>query len=305
MNSTWTSEILCDALRPLLTRMPRARGRLLSSLGGGLNKHWSEPRRAWRCIYDSSVGAWLVLDIRDGMERAYYYCLAHDFIHPAIINSLLSPGDAYIDIGANIGLHTLRAARHVQPGGHVYAFEANPFTAARLRAHAAINRLSNVTVFDVALSDHPGQATLKPGAEPHAGAMTLSAHGRGEGHEVPLVPGDEILGAIKPQGRVLVKLDVEGHELHVLRGLRRWLAANQPTVVMELTPEWLQSPDEVIGFFTELGYHGYRPLLRRSLRGTARFHFKPFIRPEAFQEDILWLHGNQAPPAEISYNPAA
>jgi len=256
------------------------------------------------------VGAWFLLDVRDGMERAYYYCGVHDFINPAVIDAILAPGGTYVDIGANIGIHTLRAARRVQPHGRVYAFEANPETAARLRAHVSINRLANVTVFDVALSDHVGRGVLKPGLEPHAGTFTLEPHGRGaRGHEISTARGDDVLSRIRPRGRVLVKIDVEGHEFHVLRGLHGWLSANRPVVMMEFTPQWLRcsgtDPGEVAAFFTALGYTGYRPVMRRGMRGACFFQFTPFVSPEGAQEDIVWMPAGEAPLPEIVFDPAS
>jgi len=253
------------------------------------------------------VGAWLLIDVRDGMERTYYYCRTHDFIHPALIESVLEPGGTYVDIGANIGIHTLRAARRVLPDGKVIAFEANPRTAARLRAHAAVNRLSNVTVFDVALSDNPGKAVLKTGAEPHAGTFTLEAHGQGkEEFEVPLARGDDLLANIPLPGRALVKIDVEGHELHVLRGMTAWLAAHRPTVIMEFTPAWLGASGQVSEFFHQHGYQGWKPQMRRAPWGSASFHFAPLASETEIgaQEDILWMPAGQQPPAGITYNPA-
>jgi predicted methyltransferase len=75
-----------------------------------------------------------------------------------VVDALVQPGHTAVDIGANWGLYTWRLAERVGPKGHVYAFEPNPGHAARL--HAIKGSRSWVTIHQVALSDHEGEARL-------------------------------------------------------------------------------------------------------------------------------------------------
>ena len=65
----------------------------------------------------------------------------------------LRRGKAVWDVGANVGLYTLPSARAVGPTGRVYAFEPMPRNLGLLRRHLAMNRLSNVEIYDVAVGD--------------------------------------------------------------------------------------------------------------------------------------------------------
>ena len=78
----------------------------------------------------------------------------------AIVRQLLQGRADFIDIGANIGWYTLVAAHALGANGHVHSFEPDASHVAKLKANVLVNRLGNVSVNDVALSDRAGRATL-------------------------------------------------------------------------------------------------------------------------------------------------
>ncbi len=130
----------------------------------------------------------------------------------AAIIASLRPGDRVWDIGAHKGFVTMAAARTVGPGGSVTAFEPSSINLWFLRRHVAWNRLGNVTVVPVALSDHNGQALFG---------------GKGSSIAFKLGTGDEtvelrtIASLIEADGLAppdVMKIDVEGSEAAVLRG---------------------------------------------------------------------------------------
>lgn len=155
-----------------------------------------------------------------------------------LIRSLLRPGDVFVDVGAHAGWFTIHASSAVSPGGRVFAFEALPPNAARLRANLALSNVGNVTVVHAAVSDGPGRATVgfQPGSD--SGSGTAGGRAVGKAFEVEQVSLDSALGAdIAPR---LVKIDVEGFEYLVLRGATRTLG-NTHAVLVEINDSALAS----------------------------------------------------------------
>jgi FkbM family methyltransferase len=152
----------------------------------------------------------------------------------AVFRRLLSPGDVCVDVGAYTGYFTLLASRLVGTAGHVYALEPAAETRAELVSNLELNGSSNVSVLDVAAGDADGEATFED--RPH-GSSIRSALRRAREAGTPvqvrtvasLIPHDDV-------SRLrLVKIDVEGHEVAVLRGLVPLLEGGaRPAVLVEL-----------------------------------------------------------------------
>ncbi len=148
----------------------------------------------------------------------------------------LHPGGVFYDVGSNVGFFALIAARIVGPHGHAYAFEPVPANAGCIMANARRNRLSNVTVMEMAVGAARGTARLL--ITRHPGGATLTS-----GHTPTDVTGEiEVavcsLDALLDEGRVdpptLVKIDVEGFEKDVLTGMERILEEHRPAVIFEV-----------------------------------------------------------------------
>lgn len=182
-----------------------------------------------------------------------------------IISRILRPGDIAVDIGANIGIMTSLMARRAGPAGDVYAFEPHPDTRRRLEINVASWVASSlpvapVTVIASAVSDQFGSATL---VEPHhfshnSGVASLQNSGK-EGNEinsrfdVPTINFDEWAKGID-QIR-LVKIDVEGHEDSVLKGMKGCLASKMiGSVIFE---EMRPLPSPATDLLQEQGYTCY------------------------------------------------
>jgi len=133
----------------------------------------------------------------------------------AILHRFVRLGDTVLDVGAHRGLYSWHLARLVGHNGRVLAFEPQPDLAAYLRR--AFLRTESVTVYENALSDIPGTATLHIpvwDGKRIAGHASLESD-RGIDITVALSTIDEL--EVSPS---FVKIDVEGHEAHVLRGAR-------------------------------------------------------------------------------------
>lgn len=176
-----------------------------------------------------------------------------------LVPFLADPTRAAVDIGANKGVWTLYLARHCR---QVYAFEPNPKVYRWLKRYV---RLPNVTASNVALSDVEGKAVLR---------VPKYARGYSNQH-ASLSPENvsENFGAVEVQTKPLdalglgdigfIKIDVEGHELAVLRGARETLARSRPVLVIEMEErhtkrriEDLIAEVEALGYFALVMTHG-------------------------------------------------
>jgi FkbM family methyltransferase len=155
----------------------------------------------------------------------------------------LMPADVCLDIGAHIGYYTLLAARVVGFRGHVYAFEPSPHLYRRLRANVDLNRLENVTAFELAVGEEKGRSILYEPHGPNTGLATLdpilAAKYQPRPNEVTVDVGP-VTSVVPAQdlARIrVIKIDVEWHELQVLRSLRPvFEAAGSLAVFVEWTP---------------------------------------------------------------------
>ena len=142
----------------------------------------------------------------------------------------LGPDTVFVDVGANIGQYTLLASPFVR---QVIAFEPNPATYALLEGNVRRNRLRNVSLYQAAVSSSDGEAFIfdsDPGN--HGGASMQGAEG---GKRITTRALDSVLDerACK-EGRLFLKVDVEGAELDVLRGAAPLIEMCKPTILVEV-----------------------------------------------------------------------
>ena len=149
---------------------------------------------------------------------------------------LIAPGATVYDIGANVGFFTMLAARLTGPGGRVVAFEPVPGGAEGIRANAELNGFGNVTVLERAAGASARRERLFVVSD--QSWSHLESRGRHplatEELEVEVVAIDDLVAAGELPPPDLVKLDVEGSEMDVLRGMRRTIAEHRPFIVCEL-----------------------------------------------------------------------
>jgi FkbM family methyltransferase len=198
----------------------------------------------------------LTLDLSIPMQQHVYWAgLSRDDARILRLARSLLPSDGvFLDIGANVGLHTLAVARHVSDGA-VVAFEPHPANHRLLVHNIEQNRFRHVVAEPLGLAEAP--AVLTGTASSDGGNWSLASRGSYQ-FEVRLVRLDDYLQD-HPVPRIdLMKIDVEGAEVRVLRGARQTLERFRPLIVFEVCPAWLAKmqtgPAEL---FTELVGHGY------------------------------------------------
>lgn len=158
-----------------------------------------------------------------------------------------------LDIGANIGNHTLAFAT---AASQVYAFEPLSPVYELLDRNVRDNGIDNVQTFPFALSDREEDATIYMVSEGNVGASSFDQRDdNSEGVTVCKKIGDRVIAALGLKKIDLIKLDVEAHEAFVLRGLRETLQQHKPIITMEwndpLTIERLSGSPEQQFLFEE------------------------------------------------------
>ena len=199
------------------------------------------------------------------------------------IKKYVGPGDTVFDIGANIGYVSLSMSRRVGPAGRVIAFEPVPQNLELLRGNIANNALVNVEVLDVAASDTRGETKIRV-AENFAMASLVWHRNESAAVEISIktVVIDEMVQAGDLRAPRFVKIDVEGAEGLVVRGMLRTLAAARPVLFIECSDTgremtWL--------LLRDLGYRCQSAVTSQSIERFADYR----------HSDFLWL-----PPERIA-----
>jgi FkbM family methyltransferase len=205
------------------------------------------------------------LDLREGIDLSIFLFGSFEPSTVRTCEKWIQPGATALDIGANIGAHTLHMARLVGPQGQVIAFEPTQFAYDKLLANRALNPelASRVVPEQVFLVDTPNG---KP-SEPVYSSWPLDAqpglHPEHQGKRMDLdgakaLTLDDYVAERGLERLDFIKLDVDGYEPVVLRGATRTLARFKPVIVLELAP--YQHEDTGLSFadtLSSLCSHGY------------------------------------------------
>jgi FkbM family methyltransferase len=205
------------------------------------------------------------LDLNEGFDFAIWLLGAFERSTMAAYTRLVRPGMIVLDIGANIGAHTLPLARLVGPGGRAIAVEPTAWALEKLRANVALNpslspmvttrqammvaspqdRLEDAIYASWPLHDATVHPKLRAKPKSTAGAVTLTM--------------DDL---VRHEGlsRVdFIKLDVDGYEVSVLRGGMETLKRDRPAIILELSPYQLAEKgarfEDLLTVLRDCGYH--------------------------------------------------
>jgi len=170
----------------------------------------------------------------------------------AFLASHVCPGMTTYDIGANIGFYSVLLGRLVGANGHVVAFEPHPECAQQARRNLALNQMTHATVIEAAVADQPGKCCLDTSTGENVNnSICRSGESRLEVESVTL---DDLLKSKSIPTPDLIKLDIEGAELHAFRGAMQLIEAHRPLILCEV--HWLGQ--RFLDFFAEklepLGY---------------------------------------------------
>ncbi len=212
----------------------------------------------------------------DYVGRAMLYMGELDRKIAQIIDRVVEPGDVALDIGANLGLVSLRLAHRVGPRGAVHAFEPNPALAPYLAQTCAMNPTLQLHHHKMALGAEASEMSLHVPPS-NAGAASLRPAAEGLGGQVVQVPVVTLAEFVVEAGLTRIdfaKIDVEGFEAEVMRGAASLPTQNLPNVIVfeENTPRVAGIAPPALEIAQELGYELFaiaRSAFRLRLRARA------------------------------------
>lgn len=214
------------------------------------------------------VGPGLIFDARMQEDGSWIEVFFLQYEAPAlvpILETFLTPGTTFVDVGANIGVYTGWASRLVGPSGKVLAFEPLPATRDHLEQVIKMNGLDNVQLIPKAVGAALGLVTLwaSPQASGLTSALTPVSGSGARPVEVPLTTLDAELAAWGGAPPVLIKIDVEGLEVRVLEGVTLTLSGpTPPALVFEAQDLYLERAGDKFAdlpgwFEDQFGYRLY------------------------------------------------
>lgn len=169
-----------------------------------------------------------------GVEKPLYFTGTYEAGTLNVMDKCLREGDIFIDVGANIGLMSIFSSRAVGKKGKVYSFEPVLETFTILQKNIEINKIRNIDAFNIGISDSKGKSFIY--TNPSAGKGSSSFikppdQSESKEYEIIIETLDEFLIGHDLTNIRMVKIDVEGWELHVLRGAKPLLQSPQAPII--------------------------------------------------------------------------
>ncbi len=192
-----------------------------------------------------------------------------------LFRQCLGPGNVALDIGANLGAHTLALAQIVGPGGTVFAFEPQRILFQILCGNLALNEIGNVHALPLALGRAAGRTKVP--ALDYRGARNFGgvSLGGADGEDVTVLTLDQLeVSAVR-----LIKIDVEGLELEVLAGAKARLARCRPILYVE--NDRAEKAEALVALLQEEGFRMW-------------WHTPPLYNPTNFLANPHNVFGNVA-----------
>ncbi|MBO6758770.1 MAG: FkbM family methyltransferase [Roseibium sp.] len=199
-------------------------------------------------------------------------------IEVGLINQLLPAGGVAVEVGANIGAMTVPMAEKVGRGGLIYAFEPQVLVFQQLCANLALNDTVNVAAFNAGCGAAEGRlpvARFDPQKPNNFGGITLDRM-RDDTSPIP-VRLETLDGLLVPHRLDLIKCDVEGMELDVLRGADRLIKSFKPALYLE--NHLAEKSRDLIQHIADLGY-------------TCWWHLPPLFNKENHARNGEDIFGN-------------
>jgi FkbM family methyltransferase len=237
------------------------------------------------------------LDLSEGIDFAIYLMGGFELRTLRLYKRLVSPGAIVLDVGANIGAHTLPLAELVGPSGRVIAFEPTKFAFEKLGRNLALNpslaaRVTPVQMALLASEDAEVPASIYS-SWPLGGATGLhEVHGgrlcSTDGARAATL--DQVVDSLGLTRMDFMKLDVDGHEPAVIQGAARSLARFRPMILMEWAPSCFEGMDEAVdAAFRVLRECGYTctPVGECTPRALTRESLSRVVRPGASRNILL------------------
>jgi FkbM family methyltransferase len=208
----------------------------------------------------------------------------HEPYTTRLLARCLQPGMTVVDIGCNIGYYALLEAKRVGPTGKVIAIEPEPENARLFVQNVQANGYRNVAFHQIAISDRNGTLPLRISEKSNRHSLSPVPWPTTE-LQVPIRTLDSLIAEDPPLSVDLVRMDLEGHEVAVLRGMRHTIQRYSPRLVIEIHPD-LIGTHGVVQWLGSLKEFGYKPdwIFDQERDSPLRWRF---LRPESPTMDEL------------------
>jgi len=196
-------------------------------------------------------------NVVDLITSVYEYYYERHFCHLAKL--VVKEGDSVVDVGGNMGIHTVTLSRTVGKNGKVYSFEPNRVTFQQLNCNVFLNGLFNVYSYNVAVGENIGEIYIDDFdynvGTPNSGDTCVN--NKKIGSKVPLIS----LDSLDLQNISLIKMDVQGYELFALKGATNTINKFKPILFVEIDDRctnWHKySSKEIVKYLKTLNYKIY------------------------------------------------
>jgi len=205
------------------------------------------------------------LDLNELIDSSIYYEGCFEPPTTELIKRYVKPEMTVVDIGANMGCHTLRMAKLVGEKGRVIAFEPMSWPAAKLRRNIELNSFNNISVERIGLSNARRREeniyfrtswTLDGGSAPDSMKK----------ESIDLMTLDEYVKEHNIQRIDFIKIDVDGYEYKAIQGARETLKRDKPLILIELGSYTLrEAGDDISELVNTLSGVGYKFISENTL----------------------------------------
>lgn len=213
-------------------------------------------------VIKTSNGLRIFFDRPDdkGVESWLFYTGDYERGTQHIIKKILNKGDSFVDIGANIGLMTMLASKRVGEEGIVYSFEPEKETFQVLQDNIGINKTKNIKIFNYGLSDKNEKKRIYlDNKKGRGGNSLIKGEGVKSGSLIELKKLDSMIGKDVSRPITMMKIDVEGWEINVLKGAELLLQSkNPPIICLEYSKELMCDSENTYEYLGKFGYHFYK-----------------------------------------------
>lgn len=217
-----------------------------------------------------------VLNVDQGVSRELAVHRIHEPLATRLLQQHLKPGMTVVDVGSNIGYYALLESRLIEPGGKVIAIEPVPQNFAQLRENIRANGRENIEIHQLAIAER-------------SGTLPMYLSGRSNWHSLRPTPAartcnvivstlDDFLSRVAADSVDLVRMDVEGYEIEIIKGMQRTLDLYCPLLLVELHPD-LVGAKAIVEYLRILDAMGYMPEFVFEQERDYSIRWK-FVRPE-------------------------
>lgn len=219
-------------------------------------------------VKDSRYGPIIFSDKDKYIGKSFDLYGEFSYFEVDFLKDLIEPGNVVIDVGANIGGITVPLAQKLGPEGYMVAFEPQQYIYHTLCGNIAVNNLTNTACFQRAVTDSDGQVVNIPLLDPEKECNFGDNSPKYEKKSDVCIPvATCTIDSLQLSQPHLIKVDVQGGELEVLKGSIETIKRARPFLYVEC--EQKEESEEIIGFLKELDY-------------SYLFHRPPLFNPDNF-----------------------